>query len=228
LRRLGLIPLLAVTGALTIGAPAALGDPADIAATQTYEQANYTALRVAVSHLAVSEAAPVQLLHQLEHECPAAGAGSPQDPESTQMSDEVIGAMYISAIRPDLGSVEAAIRASAHLEWSDGRLNRRIHAYIDAWKTMVRLSAPNLCADVKAWAESGYRKLPASTVAFAPKFMAAWVGAGLQPPELSRYETPATKLLAKRAAVFEEDIAEAEARAVEHWGEIMNTLDLWP
>jgi len=58
--------------------------------------------------------------------------------------------------------------------------------------------------------------------------MAAWVGAGLQPPQLRRYESPATRALAAKSASLEQQIAEAEARAVEHWGEIMDTLDLWP
>lgn len=229
-RRVGRASLLGViaAGTLAIASASARADTADVAATQTYLQANYTALRVAVSHLAVSEAAPLHLLAQVKSECPGAGAGSPQDPESTQMSDEVIGAMYIAAIAPDLSAIKAAVRASAGLSWSDGGLTRAIRAYVDAWKTMVSLPAPHLCSDVRAWAASGYRELPASTIAFVGKFMPAWVGAGFLPPRLSRYETAAGRVLARRSMSLEAQIAEAEARAVEHWGSIMDTLNLWP
>ncbi|HYB24769.1 MAG TPA: hypothetical protein VED41_13285 [Solirubrobacteraceae bacterium] len=226
----GPLALLMATGVLvlTVGSAPARADAADVAATQTYVQANYTALRVGVANLALSEAAPLHLLAQVKRECPGAGAGSPQDPESTQMSDEVIGAMYIPAIRPDLQAIKAALSQTAHLSWSDPALTRSIDAYRSAWTTMVGLTAPNLCADVKAWAESGYSKLPATTVAFAPKFMSAWVGAGFLPAQLSRYETAATRALANRSRALELQIAEAEARQVEHWGDIMDTLDLWP
>jgi hypothetical protein len=229
----GLLGLLTLMGCVALVAAAACTAAAsagasDVAATQTYVQSNYMALRVAVSHLAVSEAAPLHVLAQVRRECPAAGAGSPQDPESTQMSDEVIGAMYIAAIQPNLPSIRAALRMSAGLSWSDRQLTSTIDAYRNAWSTMVSLPAPSLCADVRAWAASGYRQLPASTVAFVGKFMPAWVGAGLLPAQLSQYETPATRALAARTKPLEQDVAEAEARAVEHWGEIMNALSLWP
>ncbi len=191
-------------------------------------QANYAALRVVISHLATSEAGPLHVLAQVQRECPQVGARSPQDPESTQMSDEVIGAMVISAAQPDLQAIRTFVRAVAGLSWSEEALTRAIHAYAGDWKTILGLPAPNLCADVRAWAADGYRALPASTVTFVAKFMPAWVGAGFLPAQLSRYESSATRALAARCNRLEEHVSEAEARAVAHWGEIMNTLDLWP
>jgi hypothetical protein len=223
-----LISLLSVTVVLVGGPASASASSGDVAATRTYVQANYATLSVAVSHLAISEAVPLHVLAQVKRECPGAGASSPQDPESTQMSDEVIGTIYIAAIQPDLSSIRAAVQTVSGLSWSDSALTHKIQAYTAAWRTMIGLSAPNLCGDVKAWAESGYKALPSTTTSFVPKFMAAWVGAGLQPPQLRRYESPATRALAEKSASLEQQIAEAEARAVEHWGEIMDTLDLWP
>ncbi len=46
---------------------------------------------------------------------------------------------------------------------------------------MLSLSAPNVCAEVKAWAADGFHTLPASTVAFVAKFMPAWVALGYLP-----------------------------------------------
>jgi len=213
---------------MSAGPASALAGPADIAATQTYVQANYTAVRVAISHLAASEAGPLHVLAAVQRECPGAGAGSPQDGESTQMSDEVIGAMVISAAQPDLQAIRAFVRSVAGLSWSNRGLTHAIRAYVDDWKTILSLRAPNLCGDVKAWSASGFRALPASTVTFVAKFMPAWVAAGYLPAQLRPYESAAAATLAGRSVPLEERISEAEARAVEHWGEIMDTLSLWP
>jgi hypothetical protein len=213
---------------LAIAPADALAASNDVAATQAYVQANYAALRVAISHLAASEAAPLHVLAQVQRECPQAGAQSPQDPESTQMSNEVIGTMVISAAQPDLQAIRTFMRAVAGLSWSDQGLTRAIRAYAGDWKTTLSLPAPNLCADVKAWAAGGFHALPASTVTFVAKFMPAWVGAGFLPAQLKRFESTATRALAGRCERLEEQISEAEARAVERWGHIMDTLAIWP
>jgi len=224
----GLLPLLAALAGLAVWPASAPASAADLAATQAYVQANYAALQVVMSHLAASEAGPLHVLSQVRRECPGAGTGSPQDPESTQMSNEVIGAMVLSAAQPDLQAIRTFIRAVAGLHWSNRGLTRAIHTYAGDWKTLLSLSAPNLCADVKAWGASGFHTLPASTVTFVARFMPAWVGAGYLPAQLSRSESTAARALASRSVPLEERVSEAEARAVAHWGEIMNTLVLWP
>ena len=55
-----------------------------------------------------------------------------------------------------------------------------------------------------------------------------WVGAGYLPAQLSDYENAATRALANRSVAMEQTVSEAEARAVPHWGELMNALELWP
>jgi hypothetical protein len=223
-----LLLLLPALAGVAICPASASADAADVATTQTYVQANYAALRVVMSHLAASEAGPLHVLAQVRRECPGAGTGSPQDPESTQMSDEVIGAMVISAAQPNLQAIRTFVRAAGGLSWSNRGLTRAIRTYVGDWKTILGLPAPNLCGDVKAWAASGFHTLPASTVAFVGRFMPAWVGAGYLPAQLSGYENAATRALANRSVALEEKVSEAEARAVAHWGEIMDTLELWP
>ena len=219
---------LGATAGLAVAPAAALGASGNAAATQAYAQAGYAALRVAVSHLATSEAAPLHVLSQVQHECPLVGAQSPQDAESTQMSDEVIGAMVVSAIAPDVQAIRTFVHAVAGLSWSSGGLTRSIHAYASKWGTLASLPAPGLCADVRAWGADGYRALPASTVEFVAKFNPSWVGAGYMPAQLKRYESSATRALAKRCNGLEEQITELEAREVAHYNEIMNALAIWP
>jgi hypothetical protein len=222
-----LLAMGAVTGGFALGAAPALAR-SNAASTQSYVQANYALVRVARSHLATSEAGPLQVLAQVRRECPNAGAGSPQDPESTQMSDEVIGAMVLSAAKPDLQAIRTFVRAAGALSWSSHALTSAVRGYVGKLQTVLSLPTPNLCADVKAWAADGYRALPASTVSFVAKFMPAWVALGYLPPQLARYESSAARALAGRSAPLEEQLTEGEARAVEHWGAIMNTLVLWP
>ncbi len=227
MKRRVLPPLLAIAGAFAIGAAPALAS-SNAAATQAYVQANYALVRAARSHLATSEAGPVQVLDRVRGECPGVGAGSPEDAESTQMSNEVIGAMVVSAAKPDLQAIRTFVHAVAALSWSSSALTHAIHAYVAHLKTVLSLPAPNLCADVKAWGAGGYRALPASTLAFVARFLPAWVALGYLPPQLAGYESGAARALAGRSRPLEEQLTEGEARAVAHYGEIMNALAIWP
>jgi hypothetical protein len=228
---MGIRPHLALLAALAslVATPAAVhASGGDVASTQAYLQANYALVRVARSHLATSEAGPLRVLAQVRRECPLAGAGSPQDPQSTQMSDEVIGAMVISAAPPDRQAIKTFIRAVAGLSWSDRGLTRTVREYAGDLSTFLGLSAPNLCADVRAWAATGFHALPATTVAFVGKFMPSWVALGLVPKQLARFESAGARTLARRANTLEVALTDGEARAVEHWGAIMNELVILP
>jgi hypothetical protein len=208
--------------------PACALASSNAAATQAYVKANYALVRAARSHLAASEAAPLQILAQVRQECPGAGAGSPQNSESTQVSDEVIGAMVIGAAKPDRSAMDAFVHATAGLSWSNPALTHAVRTYASDLKTVLNLPAPNLCGEVKAWAADGFKSLPADTISFVARFMPAWVAVGLLPPQLDRYESTSDKTAVAHAAPLEQQLTEGEARAVEHWGAIMDTLQLWP
>jgi hypothetical protein len=223
-----LLSLLVALAGLAAAPAAALASSTDVSATQAYLQANYALVSVARSHLATSEAGPLHVLAQVKRECPGVGAGSPQDPESTQMSDEVIGAMVYSSAPPDRRAMQTFVRAVAGLHWSSRGLTNAVRSYAGDLKTFLSLPEPNLCADVRAWASSGFHTLPASTVAFVGKFMPSWVALGLVPKQLAQFETPSGRALAGRANAAETAITNAEARAVEHWGDIMNALVIYP
>jgi hypothetical protein len=221
------LAVLAVTGGLAVSAAPALAS-SNAATTQSYVQANYALVRIARTHLAIAEAGPLHVLAQVRSECPRAGAGSPQNPDSTQMSDEVIAAMVVSAYKPDLSAIRAFIGAAGALSWGNHGLTSAVRGYISNLKTILSLPTPNLCGDVKAWAASGYSALPASTVTLVAKFMPAWVALGYLPPQLAAYESASARSLARRSVPLEQTLTEGEARAVEHWGAIMDTLELWP
>jgi hypothetical protein len=210
-------------------APAGAGaSPTDAASARAYIAADLALVQAARAHLRAAEAAPLKILARVRRECPAAAAGSPQDPESTQMSNEVIGAMVLSAYHLDVPALEAFVARAARLRWSDVRLGRTVRSYAADLRVLARLAPPSLCSDVKAWVAGGYRALPPATVTFNDRFMPAWVAVGMLPARLFRYATAQQRGALTRAKAIEAQITDAEARAVENWGAIMNELGLEP
>jgi len=159
---------------------------------------------------------------------PAGRRGLPQDPESTQLSNEVISALVTAAVALDRPAGRRLVKAAGHLSWSNHPLTATVHMYVGRVATLVALAPPDLCADVKSWAANAFKTLPASTVSFAPRFMEAWVAPGELPAGLARYENAEDRRLADRTGRLEAQFTELEAREVETWGSIMNALDLWP
>jgi hypothetical protein len=220
--------VLATLAGLAVWPASAAANAADLAATQTYLQANYAFVRYFTSHIPAAKTELASVLAGVRRECPNAAAGSPQEVDSEQLSNEVIGTMVTTVIQHNLPPIRTAVRATAHLRWSNGALTRSIQAYAAKGKVLSSLAVPHLCADVKAWVASRFETLPASTASFAPRFMSVWVAPGFLPPALSAYETAADRALAHRTAQLEEQWTEFEAFEVETWGKIMNALVLQP
>ncbi len=210
------------------GQVSAVAAATDASATREYIAANYSLVRTARSYLRRAEAAPLGVLAQVRRDCPLAAANSPQDPQSTELSDEVIGAMVISAYHLDVPGLRRFIAQVTRLHWSNGGLTRTVRGYAGKLKVLAGLAPPNLCADIRAWASSGYKTLPASTLRFDAVFMPAWVALGELPGSLKAYEGSAERSVLARSNALEEELTDGEARAVESWGKIMNELELEP
>jgi hypothetical protein len=200
----------------------------DQAATSAYLQADYQLVHTGTSQMRRVESTLHALRERIGRECTKAGAGSPQDPESTQLSNELIGAMVTSVVALDRPAGHRFVSATEHLRWSDSGLTRRIRTYTSKVRALTAMAQPDICRDIGRWAASGFKALPPTTLAFAPRFMSVWVGLGELPAALGRYETGADRSLAARIARLESQFTDLEAREVETWGDIMNELELWP
>jgi hypothetical protein len=220
--------LLLTTIAALSGAPASAAAQSDAAATQAYLQADFRLVQRAGTHISVGESAIQGVLAGVRTSCPLAGGGSPQDSESTGMSNEVIGAMVTGAIHTDLASIRRFIAATASLHWSNGGLTRTVAAYVRKLRTMASLVQPPLCSDVRTWAASAFHAVPLAAVAFQERFISNWVALGELPAALARYESGEGHSLARRAEHYESQLTEFEARAVETYSRIMNDLELLP
>ena len=219
---------VAAAAAVLVVVPSA-AQASDASSTQAYLQADYKLVHAAAAGVLRAEKAPLLLLARIQRECPVAAARSPQDPHSTQLSNEVIGAMVTTAYKPQLPAIRAFVKSVSGLRWGSGALTREVREYAKSLKTLTGLAEPALCADVRSWASSGFTTVPTVTVSFDARFMPAWVGIGnVFGGRLSHSENSRARSLAARAAPLEERITQAELNAVETWGKIMNALELWP
>ena len=172
-------PLLALlAAAITLLAPAA-AVAGNASATRTYLNANYALVHAAHTRIHQVESTLRGLLAKVRGECPLAAAGSPEESQSEQLSNEVIGTMVLTAIRLDLPAGRAYVQAVRSLRWSSSSLTRSVHAYADKVARMITLPVPKLCQDVRSWAASGFKALPAATAPFDAAFLASWVSPGV-------------------------------------------------
>jgi hypothetical protein len=224
--------VLLLTAALALlGAPScALAASGDVASTQAYIQANYALVQAGRAKLGAAAAALLAVRRQIGGECPRAAAESPQNADSTQLSNEVIGAIVIAAIRTDLPAGANFVRAVKGLRWSNHKLTSTVQSYAGKLKVLNTLAPPNVCADVRAWVASDYRTLPVSTVRFDQLFEPNWVGIGELPAQLlAPYERPNQRTVLRRTSQLESQLTDFEAEdGVETWSQIMNTLVLNP
>jgi hypothetical protein len=212
-----------------LGGPAsAVAGASDGSATTEYLAANSTLVKTAKSYLRRAEAAPLGLLAVVKRECPQAAAKSPQSSQSGQLSDEVIGAMVISAYHLNVAGLKRFVGRVEHLRWSNRHLTREVRIYSEQLEALAVLRPPNVCADVRSWAASGYKTVPPNTIAFDKAFLPAWVRVGYLPSGLGSYETPAERSIAKHSYALELELIDGEARAVESWGKILDELELEP
>jgi len=223
------VPLLIASLALLAAPASSLATSSDVSATQKYIQANYALVQSGSSKLGAARAALRATQRRIEAECPRAAAESPQNADSTQLSNEVIGAMVTSAYHTDVPAGNRFIRATQGLRWSSRSLTSAVQSYVHSVKVLNALAPPNVCADVRAWVASGYQTLPATTVQFDQQFMPNWVAIGLLPGGLSAFEQSSQRGIVRRTNALEDQLTEFEAGdGVETWGNIMNALVLNP
>ena len=108
--------------------------------------ARYDEPRLSVAgKLETSHGALASLLAQVRRECPLAASGSPEDSESTQLSNEVIGAMVLTGGRPDLQAIRAFVRSVNGLRRGSRALTRTLQAYARELRAPSRRLARRPC-----------------------------------------------------------------------------------
>lgn len=144
----------------------ALASPQDIASTHAFLVAGHTALQATVSKWSAVERGIHRMERKFSAECRHVGEGSPQNEEEQKMSYEVAGALWASGYHTDAGIVRRFWGAVKGLRWSNPVITRRAHTFAHSMIEMTKISVPDLCGDVRAWAATGFTSIPASTVRY--------------------------------------------------------------
>ncbi len=214
--------LLALTGACATAQASAT----DVASTRAYLDANYKLLQAAATHATAAEARLREMLIQVRGECPNVAFESPQNQDSKELSNEVIGVMVLNVYHLDLPAVRRFMRASARLSWTDARLTHAVRRYVGKLGSLARISIPSVCADVRSWVMSSFQTLAPATTLFDAEFFPVWVGVGELPAALGPFERPDEGATIRRIDAIKSELADREARAVVWWGKITAAIGL--
>ncbi|HSZ69904.1 MAG TPA: hypothetical protein VK756_06060 [Solirubrobacteraceae bacterium] len=199
----------------------------DVAATRAYVEANYRLVRAARANLAASQAAIRALARDTVAACPLAGEGSYANSAASQVSEEVIATIVVTAYQPDAAATHAFVGAIAHLRWSNQRLTRSVRRYVVKLEHLAVLPPANICEDVKAFAALDFRTAPPATLNYDKLYLAAQIEAEEVPLRLlAPYASAPQAALLRRIKQLEAPLAEAEAHAVSEWTKIMRGLAL--
>ncbi len=186
----GLLVATLTASVLLCATASIAASPADTPATHTLLQARYELDVAFVHNLPASQAGSAKLAARIGRECHAALAREPTEggllplpgaPVPTPRAigerargehqrltiDEEIGrALGDANAAPNRAAIEAYVAAAAPLSWSDARIAPLVRADATRLQESVRLAPPDVCADIKAWAQSGYRILSPASRAF--------------------------------------------------------------
>jgi hypothetical protein len=226
----GCVFLLTAVLALAAVPASALAGSGNAATTQAYVQANLKLVQSGVAKLGQGRAALQSARRRTEGECKNAAFNSPQNPESTELSNEIIGSIVLPTLQIGKPDLLKFISAAGGLRWSNSKLTSAIRVYVGKLKVMATLAPPNVCADVRAWVASGYTTLTPSTIQFDKQFMPNWVAVGETPTSLlTPFAAPSQKAALRRTMQLENQLIEFEAiDGVNTWDAVMESLGLSP
>ena len=172
-------------------APASIAaTPADTAATYAFLQARYQLNEAILHNAPASRSAASTLIARLGQECRGVLAGAPSegvDPLSERsatptprargerqrselqlqtIQEELSLSLSAAIYGPDRAATEAYAAQVAPLSWSDPRIAPLVSRGVRDLEEHLSPTIADACADMKAWAQSGYHALSAASHEF--------------------------------------------------------------
>ena len=182
--------VVAVLAALAgpAAATAASVSPSDRAATDAYLEAEYRFDKALLASAAADRAAESAIVEGLVRECRDVLTGAPEqefggprkapltprargERERGERELSTIQQQLYTAVReathgPREAATDAFVAAVTPLRWSDPRVAASVRARTTALEEHVGITVASVCADLKAWAASAFRSLPADSRSF--------------------------------------------------------------
>lgn len=232
-------------GAASAGSRRTASSPADRVALHAYLLDTYEYIQ------AIAKAAPAAVVayegaaSRIASECPGVLAGAPQETRiefgpripsrtarqrgeeerrSTQLSDleEELSSKLLSAEREPRRSAETAFAANLKaLPQGDSALTHIARVEVIGLEKDLQVESTDVCADMKAWADSGYRTLSPASRAIALKSETELVGflkdlaAQSASESLPATETPADKALTRKTDRLELQTAKLLVKSID-------------
>jgi hypothetical protein len=144
---------------------------------------------------------------------------NPSSPSEKEALAEVFAVVVRAPERAEHAVAVSFARAVRHLHWSNRRLTSLVHAEAQRRALQSGIAPPNLCADLKAWAASGYTATSAATKGYLRRLAAA----GATPLQasaqktikrlLARYEDRSARAIVRRTKKLEAAQARFAAKA---------------
>jgi hypothetical protein len=204
----------------------ALGTPQDIASTHAYIRANYALNRATQAKVKVAQASIEATIHKLGQECPKLGVGSPQNEESQHLSYEVVVALWSASYATDAGPIRTFAHTVRHLHWSNPKLTHMTQRYATDLQDLASLQMPNVCGDVTAWKETGFKTVSATSIQLDRRVEAIELKA-IPPSLLAAYEQPADKAILATTTRIESHLQQIETmEGFNDWDQALETVGL--
>jgi hypothetical protein len=179
--------LVLVSAALCGSVPAAASSSSDVQATHAYLIARYKLVTALSQEAIAARGAESAAATQIARECPGVVSGMPQEPslkpfpappprargEDARLSQQkqtIEEELDTAIVRPGESLYRSAEEAYAaevrELSWSNSAIASALQTAATAGLEAVSAPAPPFCADARAWAQSGYHALSASSREF--------------------------------------------------------------
>jgi hypothetical protein len=210
--------------AMALAAPPArvLAAPGDVSATHAYILANYQLAKTSVQRIGTGQAKIEHLIRDFARECPAAGAGSPQDEQTHFFNYEAGVALWSLAYGTDAGPIRTFANTIKRLRWSNQTITRTAQSYASSLQAMATLALPPLCEDVRSWKASGYTVVPLQTVSLVRRVEAIELKP-VPPRPLAAFERGSDASTFSRTVGLEKQLADSESNPGE--GDLLKVLD---
>jgi hypothetical protein len=175
--------------------------------TSRYWDARFAYARTVTEMVPTATRAERGLGDRVAQDCPGVLRGAPKNRLAREFSREILGAANLVARKTNAGASATFSRDVAGLRWTDPRIRMLLLRLISARSTIEAFAVPDLCADAREWAATGFQALGVGTRRFtselsAPLLFTAAEGSGTLEAVLAkrveRYESRAERAWIRR------------------------------
>ncbi len=140
-----------------------------MASTRTYVEAARVLAGDLVENVTAGHLAADALVASVRAECPDVLSGAP-DEDNRTVGSELTELVLLELERPDFPAVRAFLHRTRSLHWDSRTIERHVGRRAASLRAELAVQPPTVCADLRLWAGSGFKVIPAGAVAFVHSF----------------------------------------------------------